>query len=685
MVKRCKQKEICRIIVITTAFLLALNFIPQVTYAQNATAYTYTVSEDGKWVRTQDAYLSGAILFRDFGLKKPEDIFIKEGKIYIADTGNSRIVIMDIKTGDITLIGENILDSPTGVFVDENKRIFVADAGLDMVVLFSPNGELIRSYERPDSPIFGSNTNFKPRKVVSDKRGNIYIVSEGSYDGIIQLSKQGEFLGYFCANLTALTPLEVFQDIFFTEQQKIKLFNRIPKTFYNIAIDTKGMIYTITQGVKGDAIKKHNVSGVNILNESGDMVDEENFVDLAIGGFGQIYAVTETGLVYEYDSAGNLVFSFGGRAISTERNGLFTVASGIAVDEENHVYVLDKERGIVQIFYPTAFARMVHEAMYLFDNGKYNESMELWAQILELSGKSRIAHNGLANAYMQKGDFVNAAKHYRIAQNRNGYSEAYWEIRNQWLQQNTGSIMIAIFILIILNKLMRILMRKYDVFHSVKTSMRRLKDNRLFGDIIYLKNILRHPFDSFYYIRKDEKATVASATVIYAIGLIVFAVDYLFRGFIFNYRNAREISYLYVMALFLLPCGLWVVGNYMVSSINNGEGRLKDVYCATAYSLAPLILFMPFVTALSHFLTLNEAFIIEFSTLIIWTWCSVNIFIGLKEIHDFEIRDVVKNILLTLFFIFICVIAYSIVMMLWDQLIEFMNTVVKEVLYRVHQ
>ena len=662
---------------------LALGIMPINAAAQNATAYTYTLSVDGRWMRTQDAYLAGGILLKDIGMQKPEDIFIDKNRIYVADTGGRRIVVMDRTTGSVEFVGEGLLSSPTGVFADGEGRIFVADSGLEKVALFSPDGDVLRWYERPDSPIFGKTTNFKPRKVLTDKGGNLYIVGEGSFDGIIQLGKKGEFLGYFGVNRTNVSLLEVLQDIFFTEEQKAKLFNRIPKTFHNIAIDNKGMIYSITQSIKGDAVKKHNVSGENILFESGNMMDEENFVDIAVGRYGQIYAVSETGLIYEYDSAGSLIFSFGGRAISTERNGLFTVASGIAVDENDFVYVLDRERGMVQVFYPTAFAGMMHRAVDLFEKGEYSESHRIWQEILRLSGISQIAHDGIGKGYFQAGNYEAAAKHFKIAQNRADYSEAYWEIRNLWLQENLGYILIALVLIRLALRLLGYYDRRYGILTPVKGSIKRVLDSKIVADVLYLKNFIRHPIDSFYYVRKDQKGSVLSATIIYFIALLVFIADYLFRGFLFNFHDARDTSYTYIVLLFFVPCALWVAGNYMVSSINEGEGRLKDVYIATAYSFAPFIMFMPVVIALTYVLTLNERFIIDFLTVIIWVWSGILLFIGLKEIHGYEIRDVVKNIFLSVFFMFIAVLAFSIIYMLWDQGAEFVNSILKEVSYRV--
>lgn len=662
---------------------MAFGLFATVAHAENAPAYTYTISEYGRWVRTQDAYLTSGLLFRDTGLKKPEDIFVKNGKIYVADSGGNRIAIMDLSTNEVTFLGEELLSSPTGVFVDEQGNILVADYGLEKVILLSEDGRELKSYGRPDSPLFGKKTNYKPRKALSDKKGNIYIVGEGTYDGIIQLSKEGEFLGYFGANTTNLSPLEALQEIIFTEEQKEKLFKRIPKVFYNLAIDNKGMTYTITQGVRGHAIKKHNVSGSDVLSPRGRLFDEDNFVDITIGNYGQIYALTETGLIYEYDSSGAIVFSFGGRAISTERNGLFTVSTGIAVDEDNYIYVLDKERGIVQVFFPTIFADMTHRAINLFESGNYAESKALWQQILQLSGTARMAHNGLGKAYFQESDFEKAAYHFKIAQNRADYSESFWEIRNKWLQDNSALMIILIVCFFILSYMLKKIDAKKGIFDPFRRFGRMPVKHKLIRDLVFLRKILRHPIDSMYEIRRDRAGSVLSATILYLAGFVIFAFNFMGRGFIFNYIDARNVSYVFIMALFLLPCAIFVAANYMVSSINEGEGRLKDVYTATAYSLAPFIVFMPFIIALSYVVTLNEAFILSFASLLIWVWVAIILFLGLKEIHNYEVKEVVKNILLSLFLMFVAVILYSIIYMLLDQLVGFVYSVVKEVAYNV--
>lgn len=92
----------------------------------------------------------------------------------------------------------------------------------------------------------------------------------------------------------------------------------------------------------------------------------------------------------------------------------------------------------------------------------------------------------------------------------------------------------------------------------------------------------------------------------------VYLLDQLFRGFIFNEINLTDTPLLPIVALYFMVVVLWVIGNSMVSSINDGEGSIKNVYVMTAYSLAPYLLIIPPTVLLSYILTFNEAFIIQF-------------------------------------------------------------------------
>lgn len=79
--------------------------------AGNATAYTYTISQDEEWMVTQDAYLVSRVLMREHAMTSPRDLFVKENRLYLADTGASRVLIYQLDTGDCREIGGETLSS----------------------------------------------------------------------------------------------------------------------------------------------------------------------------------------------------------------------------------------------------------------------------------------------------------------------------------------------------------------------------------------------------------------------------------------------------------------------------------------------------------------------------------------------------------------------------------------------
>jgi len=677
-------------------FLFAFSILCSNVYASENTTYTYTISVDGEWIRTQDAYMPGSIYLKGKGLKNPEDLFIRNGLIYVADTGGGRIAIYNPEDDSIRFVGEGELNSPTGIFVTDDGTMYIADYGAECVTVLSPEGNVLMRIGRPDSHLFSQRSRYKPRNVVLTSGGNIFVVGEGAYEGLMQFNSKGEFLGYFAANKREKTLLEIVQDIIFTEEQKERIFTRIPRAIQNIDISDRDLIYSVTQdaGISfawraaeestDNNVKMHNMAGIDILREEGTMVDEWNFVDIAAGPYGNCYALTFTGLIYEYDRSGNLIFSFGGRAVSSERTGLFTVASAIDIDDNGFIYVLDKERALIQMFYPTEFSMRTHKAIHYLEKGNYRESGEIWNELLSLNGMSRIAHLGYGKTLFHQQKYDEACKHFKLANEKTGYSEAFWEIRNDWINRNIGIILMLTIVMYVLWKALKYMDREYGFFEGIRSFCRNIRASKsIVSDVLYLKNLIRHPIDSYYYLRRGERGSLASATIIYIMAFLVFVWDMLFRGFTFNHARAEDTPILLVAALFFVPCALWVTGNYMVSSINEGEGSLRNVYIGTAYALAPYIIFVPFILAATHVLTLNEAFIINFSWLFFVCWSGVILFIGIMEIHNLIIREAVKNILLTLFFMIIAVVAFAMLYLIWGQVANFVNTVLGEVKYRV--
>jgi sugar lactone lactonase YvrE len=108
-----------------------------------------------------------------------------DGTVYVADTGNNRIVMFDKDGGSKGSFGmkgsePGRLKGPASVAVGADGRVYVADTGNDRVQAFTQDGILLFQ--------FGGNTTVKkeqglfsgPSKIALDPSDNIYVLDEGN-------------------------------------------------------------------------------------------------------------------------------------------------------------------------------------------------------------------------------------------------------------------------------------------------------------------------------------------------------------------------------------------------------------------------------------------------------------------------------------------------------------------------
>lgn len=682
-------------------------FVIQLSFAAYAGIpyKTFSINKKGEIIYTQTGYVPIGIIDgfniyeKDESTQKvyqtpllqPEDIYIdKNDNIYVADTGNSRVVIFSKEGEFVKSIGRGILSSPTGVFVDMNLNIYVADPMNEKVYKFDKNGRLIKEYSRPDSVLYGEDTPFKPTKVVADKKGEIYIVSEGTYQGLVHLSSDGDFLGFFGGNKLGFDLLWYLKKIFYTKEQKSQIERRLPPSISNVAIDSEGLIYTCTAGLESEEIKKLNIAGNNLLPSKkygiGFQLSSENvssFVDITVDEIGNIYAVDAVNAkIFEYDKDGNVLFIFSGLDSGNQRLGLMKSPSGIAVSSDGRIYVLDRERNNIQIFKPTSFALLVHKAISLYLDGKYLQSEKPWLEILRQNSMFDLAHDGIGMVAMKKGDYKKALEEFRVSFNQKEYSNAYWEIRREWMLKYFGIVIMTLTLLILTLSILKKLDKRYKILWPLKKFVKKMKSKKLISDLLHSKRIMRHPIDGYWEIRREGKASVLSATIILILIIILRLFEIYQTNFIFTGVDIRNIKVLNEIYKVVLPLFAWVISNYLVSAINDGEGKFSQVYIGTIYALSPYLIFSLPITIISKFLTLIEISVYNFLHTGMFIWCGILLFFMVKEIHNYEISETLKNIIYTIIGMIIIAIIAFILFGLSNQVWDFVYSIVQEVKIR---
>ncbi len=413
--------------------------------------------------------------------KAPQDLFVDSRKqIYVVDSGNNRLVILDeafqlIRSIDTLLLEESqqqivpTFNKPSGVFVTENGTIFLADTENKRVVAFDQNGQFVQEFAKPSGDVNYTALDFLPTKVVVDSTGFVYVISKNTYQGMILYQPDGKFVGYHAANDTEVT-FELLMDYFWknllTDEQRAKTANYVSIEYSSMDIDSKGFIYTTTLMTQTDTkqISKINPSGDNVMKYStsihpnftgrfGDLGTAQlqgvtmktKFVDICYDESGFINALDyQRGRVFQYSDEGDLITVFGGIGNQT---GTFKAPAAVDMLDKR-ILVLDSGKNNITVFERSPFGQEIQEAVIAHREGLYTRVRDQWKSILAKDSNYTLANIGIGKAYYEEGDYKTAMQYFRNGQDRSNYGKAFKKYRDGILRNVIPFICIAAVVLL---------------------------------------------------------------------------------------------------------------------------------------------------------------------------------------------------------------------------------------------
>jgi len=679
---------------------LFVNTLAYTTSADNPFK-TRTVNRFGEIVESPDAYEAvlkvKTIKTFDgtFNMSSPSDIFIdKNDYLYICDTGNKQIVILDNNNNFITKFGSENLIKPTGVYVRDNI-IYVADYGSPTdatsgcIWLYEINEETneVLLKEKKSSPKSNvleiDNFVYRPEKIAVDRNLTMYVVNEGSYSGIMTINKDNRFMSYFAPNSVEVSLKTRITNFLYGDNAKVNLTDILPTPPFNVHIDDSGYIYTVTQTVikndLGDTLKKVNIGGNNFYPSK--MVASSDFTSCWNGTVGNVFASTKSGFIYEYDINGNILFMFGGTTSSIDQLGLFKSISGLVVNSKNQLIVLDQNDGSYQIFRPTEYTNKVHEALGLYNEGYYKESKQLWEEVLKYNSMLDIAHKGIGLTYYLQGNYKDALHEFKIANAKKEYSEAFWEIRNVWFSNHLGLLVGLILGFIALAITFIIIKKKTKLVMVLNEKLAKFKKKKPVHDFLLMFNMIKHPLDTTYFLKTDKSIKAYNGLIYLLLIFIIYIFGLTCTNFIFSNVVLERTVLLKEAFKIIIPIVLFVIANYLASSLLEGEGRLSSIFLVTLACFAPIIFIYPILVIISNALTLNESVIFNFGTFGMIFWTVILILVTNKELHNYSFKQMILNLILTAVLMLVLLIVVILCYLMFQQVADFIKDIISEAIF----
>lgn len=199
----------------------------------------------------------------------------------------------------------------------------------------------------------------------------------------------------------------------------------------------------------------------------------------------------------------------------------------------------------------------------------------------------------------------------------------------------------------------------------------------------WVKHSVFHPFEGFEDLRWKKGGSVLYASIVvglWFIASILYQNAYGFQFFVSSEKLFSIVPYIVqTIALFLV----WVVGNWSICTLLDGEGSMKNIYIYSAYALIPYVISLYLQTILSHVLIRDEAIFITCVSVIGLCWSVLLMFNAIKAVHQYSIPKTILAIVLTIVAMIIILILLVLLVALFQQVYVFFSSVYTEITYRV--
>ncbi len=667
---------------------------------------SYTYDSDNKVVEAPAAVnIEYSVVGDAIGIgafSSPQDLFISnEGKLYLADKGNNRIVVLNEYCGFETEIRgfdnngtQELFKEPEGVYFKNNK-IYICDSGNYRIVILDANYALVNIITLLSGESLPSDFVFKPIKLTVDDTDRIFVVSEGFSNGLLEFNSNGEYIRYMGASKVSLTPLQMFWRMFSTKEQREKTTSNVSAVYNNVEVDEEGFLFVTSSAFayweytsgRAKPLARLNAKGSDVLarvgNPSGDTdypdtktvratyTGPSTLVDVCVLPYGN-YAVLDRnrGRVFAYTSDGELMYEFGGPG---NVNGGMTVPTAVEYYNDKF-YALDSGKNQINVYSLTEYGKLFNDVSKASLTLNYSEEEKLWNDIINKNVNCTLAMRGLGNAAYRKQDMKAAMSYYKIARDTEGYSKAYVFVRREFIENNAILLLVAFAAIVVC----LVFITKGFKKLVAKNGTRSFIDKLDFAGFVVF-----HPIKGFWELKREKRGSVSAGLTIFSMALLVKIASSLATGFLFNPKGIDDYNFFSDLGIMLGILLLWSVSQWCVTVLMSGEGTFKEILTATCYSFTPYIWMSAIGLVASRVLSLDEAELYTVFVAIGIIYTVFLLFMSVVSTHDYTMKKALIVIAIMLVVILLVLFIALILITLTQQMVSFVQDLYSEISFRI--
>lgn len=269
--------------------------------------------------------LTGTVAREGLAFGKPYDVAVHQGRIYVTDTVNRAVMVLDFPAQRSLVIGdrgdEGDLFKPLGIAVDASGQVYVVDATRQRVQIYDRDGDYLRGIDLADRMQRPSGIDVAP------DGGRLFVVDTGGVDsdshGVLVLDGgTGETIRMIGQRGTADGQFNLPRDVHLGRNGLLYVTDG--GNFRVQALTPEGR-HVRTWGQAGRRLGQFSrPKGISI-----DAAGNVYVVDAAFGNF-QIF-----------NEDGDLLMFVGERS-TAQADGKYMLPAGIDIDEDGRIYMVDQ-------------------------------------------------------------------------------------------------------------------------------------------------------------------------------------------------------------------------------------------------------------------------------------------------------------------------------------------------------
>ena len=199
----------------------------------------------------------------------------------------------------------------------------------------------------------------------------------------------------------------------------------------------------------------------------------------------------------------------------------------------------------------------------------------------------------------------------------------------------------------------------------------------------WLRHCVFHPVEGFEDLRWKKQGSMKIALVIVFLLFVNMVADRQLTGFQFNTAYVKVFNVVPLLVQSVVYFFTWVIANWALCTLFDGEGTLKKICIYSAYALVPYIVCSFISIFISNFIVEDEKIWMTAIYYLGLIWSVVLMIQAMKAAHQYSFTKTIVSMIFTIVAMLLILFLAILLLSLFQQVYVFGYSIYTEIAYRI--